>query len=34
MKLEKIQTENGLPIALVTGEEKVITDTQSAWSWP
>ena len=30
MKLEKIQTENGLPIALVTGEEKVITDTQSA----
>lgn len=30
MKIEPIQTENGLLIALVTGAEKVITDPQSA----
>lgn len=30
MKIEVIQTEKGPVIALVTGTEKVITDTQSA----
>lgn len=30
MNIEKIQTENGPLIALVTGEEKVITDPRSA----
>ena len=30
MNIEKIQTENGPPVALVTGEEKVITDPRSA----
>ena len=30
MKIEAIQTEKGPVIALVTGTEKVITDTQSA----
>lgn len=30
MNIEKIQTESGPPVALVTGEEKVITDPRSA----
>lgn len=30
MNIEKIQTENGPLVALVTGEEKVITDPRSA----
>lgn len=30
MKIEKLQTESGPVIALVTGEEKVIVDTGSA----
>ena len=30
MKIEAIQTEKGPVIALVTGPEKVITDTRSA----